>query len=71
MNSNALIILLIAIVILWLAVTDKLSRFLDAYDVITGEKTAAAAATAAVSQGATVFHLPNLPPLMTNAQVPA
>lgn len=77
MNSlgTSLILLILALVLLWLAVTDRLSRVLDAWDVITGKTTATA--SSAVSQTVapllnnTSFQLPSLPTLGQNAQVEA
>lgn len=69
--SNSLILLIVAIVLLWLAVTDKLSRVLDAYDVVVGNASVNATSTTVASLGATSFTLPSLPQLGTNAQVPA
>lgn len=71
--STSLILLVLALVLLWLAVTDRLSRVLDAYDVLRGQGTkagtAATAATAALTQYK--VRLPSLPELGQNVQVPA
>jgi hypothetical protein len=74
--SNSLILLVVAIVLLWLAVTDKLTRVLDAYDVIVGKKTASAS-TSFLSSSLSLpsitptinVSLPSLPALGTNPQV--
>lgn len=70
MNTNAVIVLLVAILILWLAVTDKLTRFIDAYHVITGDSTATTATTATVASVAgtvaaagSTIQVPSLPTL--------
>lgn len=69
--STSLIVLLLAIVLLWFAVTDRLSRVLDAIDVIRGNAkvsqtnaspTAAAIGNVAGNVG-TALHIPSLPPL--------
>lgn len=67
-----MLLLLVALVLLWLAVTDKLSRVLDAWDVLTG-KTGDATTTAAsvVNTAVTTLSLPSLPKIGSNAQVPA
>lgn len=73
--QNSLILLVIALVLLWLAVTDKLSRLLDAWDVITGKtevkQHALAAAGAGTVASNTLFELPSLPTIGNNAQVSA
>lgn len=76
MNSlgTSLILLILALVLLWLAVTDRLSRVLDAWDVITGKTTATASAvsqTVAPLVARSSFQLPSLPTLGQNAQVEA
>ncbi len=71
--SSSLILLLVALVLLWLAVTDRLSRVLDAVDVLKGNATAnqtTASAVTAAPVAAPVLHFPSLPKLGTNAQVP-
>ena len=79
MNSSlttSIILLLLALVLLWMAVTDKLGRVLDAYDVITGKSTAndvtgvSGSGTTPVINS-TAFKLPGLPSLGVNVQVPA
>lgn len=78
MNTNSVILLLLAILLLWLAVTDKLSRLIDAYNVAVGNATAnttsgtvpTSAIVSSISGGDPVFHLPSLPALGNNAQVP-
>lgn len=81
MNSSlttSIILLLLALVLLWMAVTDKLGRVLDAYDVITGKSTASDVTGVSGGGGATTpvinstaFKLPSLPSLGVNVQVPA
>lgn len=67
MNTNTVIVLLIAILLLWLAVTDKLTRLFDAYHVLTGDAnvSAASAVAAVATTGATVLTIPNLPTIGT------
>lgn len=69
--STSLILLVLAIALLWFAVTDRLSRVLDAVDVIRGKAsvsgtgaspTAAAIGTTAGNVGA-ALHFPSLPQL--------
>lgn len=71
--STSLILLVLALVLLWLAVTDRLSRVLDAYDVLRGQGTKTAAAATAATTAATTYRLslPSLPTLGQNVQVPA
>lgn len=70
--STSLLLLLVALVLLWLAVTDKLSRVLDAWDVITGKTDANSVATTTQAVlSIPAFHLPALPAFGNNAQVPA
>lgn len=76
--SSSLILLIVALVLLWLAVTDRLSRVLDAVDVLRGnattEKTATTAALplsgTAQSGGGTNIVLPSLPTFGRSTQVP-
>lgn len=67
---TSLLLLGLALLLLWMAVTDRLSRVLDAYDVIIGKSTTSA--TSGVSKVAsavnaidpaivTSIHLPSLP----------
>lgn len=70
--STSLILLVIALVLLWFAVTDKLSRVLDAYDVITGKSTATDngnASNTVVVNPIKTMTLPHLPVLSLNNQV--
>jgi hypothetical protein len=69
--STSLILLVLALVLLWLAATDKLSRALDAWDVLTGKTTAAASGnvTNTTTVANTTFRLPSLPPLALHNQV--
>jgi len=73
--SSSLILLVVALVLLWLAVTDRLSRVLDAVDVLRGNATASTTTTAnagvvAATDGKNlVVSLPNLPPLARSPQV--
>ena len=70
--STTVIILLIAIVLLWLALTDKLSRLLDAWDVIIGKASATSTTVASALPGSTtVLQLPTLPALAHANNVPA
>lgn len=68
--TSSLLLLLIAIVLLWLAVTDKLGRVLDAWDVISGKSTVSSPGVS-TNAGALkpVVFLPSLPPLGQNVQV--
>lgn len=71
--STSLLLLLIALALLWLAVTDKLSRVLDAWEVITtgsvgGNSTVAANPLTNIPQ---IFKMPSLPAIGTTGQVPA
>jgi hypothetical protein len=76
--SSSLILLIVALVLLWLAVTDRLSRLLDAVDVLRGNATTST--TTASNNGATVtanagsgqisLSLPSLPVLGRSTQVP-
>jgi hypothetical protein len=83
-KGNSIILLIIGIVLLWFAVTDKLSRVLDAYDVLMGNTQASgnatagntvASAAAGAVQAATgtspvvSLHLPSLPTIGQNPQV--
>lgn len=75
MNFSTLLLLLVALVLLWLAVTNQLNRVLDAYDVLVGQKTASATSspTAALtlpSGAGGAFRLPALPTLGALNQVP-
>jgi len=72
--GSSLILLAIAILILWLAVTDRLSRVLDAWDYIKGDKDQLPSANTSNTAVSTVLpsvtlSLPSLPPLGNNAQV--
>lgn len=75
--STSLLLLLLALVLLWMAVTDKLSRVLDAYEVLKGGKSSglASAAGSAVStvtqQSSYSLRLPSLPQAGNMAQVEA
>lgn len=69
--SSSLILLIVALVLLWLAVTDRLSRVLDAVDVLRGKSTATTTGntlTASVP-GLPQLSLPSLPQFGQNAQV--
>ena len=63
--------MILAIALLWFAVTDRLSRLLDAFDVATGKATvsatnasgAAATVGAALGNVAPAIKLPSLPAL--------
>jgi hypothetical protein len=79
MNSltSSIILLVLALVLLWLAVTDRLSRLLDAVDVLRGNATAntkTASATPAIGasdgKNTVVLSLPSLPTLGQSTQVP-
>jgi len=69
--GGTLILLLVALVLLYLAVTDRLSRLLDAFDVVTGSKQVATNASASLPTSAVSLSLPSLPSLGINAQVHA
>lgn len=47
--STSFVLLVIALVLLWLAVTDKLSRLLDAVDVVRGKRVTTETAASTVS----------------------
>jgi hypothetical protein len=77
-DGMSLVLLLAAIGFLYLAVTGKMNRLLDAWDILMGSKTACAS-TALASTNTSAGNplatnisvsLPSLPSL-TNAQVPA
>lgn len=72
--GGSFLLLVIALVLLWLAVTDRLSRLLDAVDVLRGNATASTTTTASTTPVATTgsvsLSLPSLPKIHTNAQVP-
>ncbi len=66
--STSLLLLLVALVLLWLAVTDRLGRVLDAYDVLTGKEVGAngnplAFNVPAILKQAPTLSLPSLPSL--------
>lgn len=69
MNSSlsSVLLLLIAIALLWAAVTNRLGRWLDGFDVALGTKTVTApsSTTGAITptSGGTLFTLPTLNPL--------
>ena len=76
--SSSLILLVVALVLLWLAVTDRLSRVLDAVDVLRGNaKTENTTTTAALPLSRTLnggganIVLPSLPTFGRSTQVPA
>lgn len=71
--GGTLILLLLALILLYLAVTDRLSRILDAKDVITGAKTVSNSGSTATTgkPGQVTLSLPSLPSLGINAQVQA
>lgn len=75
--GGSLILLIIALILLYLAVTDRLSRLLDAKDVITGTKNVSGTtATVNTTSGTPIatninVSLPTLPTFGNNAQVPA
>lgn len=70
--STSLLLLLVALALLWLAVTDKLSRVLDAWEVIRTGNTTGATQTVSnpLTGGPVVFQLPSLPAIGTTGQVP-
>lgn len=68
--SSSLILLLLALLLLWLAVTDKLSLALDAFDVARGKKKAVEVASAGVSV-LPQFSLPSIPALSSLNHVTA
>lgn len=67
--STSLLLLLVALVLLWLAVTDKLPRLLDAYDVLTGKEVSSGAGSGntfamsvpSILKQAPSLSLPSLP----------
>jgi hypothetical protein len=68
--GGSLLLLLVAILLLYLAVTDRLSRLLDGIDVALGKKKVGdAVASNAIGGGNVTFQLPSLPSLGNNAQV--
>lgn len=74
-DGTLLVLLLVAFGFLYLAVTGKMNRLLDAWDILVGSKTACATTGAVASAGNPLaanlaVSLPSLPSL-TNAQVPA
>jgi hypothetical protein len=71
--TTTTILLLIAILLLWMAMTDRLSRLLDAWDVVTGKRTAQQVASTTPGNPLTsvAFQLPMLPPLAHISEVPA
>jgi len=77
--GGSLLLLLVALVLLYLAVTDRLSRLIDAWDVVNGSKqttnslasnSGAPTVATGVPTGVTL-SLPSLPILGNNAQVQA
>lgn len=76
--STSLILLIVALVLLWLAVTDRLSRVLDAVDVVRGKasiahgtSTALGIPTTSGTPGGGLIRLPSLPAFGTISNVPA
>lgn len=72
--STSLILLLVAILLLWLAVTDKLSRVLDAWDYVIGKTNSLGGNTVAGISLPSInlpvsLSLPSLPTFGSNAQV--
>lgn len=69
--GNSLLLLIIGLVLLWLAATDRLSKFLDAWDYIkSGQQIPKTAAnTIQTPTGQVSFTLPSLPKLGSNPQV--
>jgi hypothetical protein len=76
--SSSLILLVVALVLLWLAVTDRLSRVLDAVDVLRGNATVSTTATTGAASGVVAatdgknlvaLSLPSLPALGRSPQV--
>lgn len=65
--TSSFLLLALAVFLLWLAATNKLSNLLDAWDVATGKTTAQKTATA--SAGSVSLTLPTLPAVSTTAQV--
>lgn len=61
--TTSFLLLAIALVLLYLAVTDRLSRVLDAWDVVAGKATVNQSGAGAVSGSPVVFNLPSLPAL--------
>jgi hypothetical protein len=71
--GGSLILLLIALLLLYLAVTGNLGRLFDAAEVIAGTKKVCqeSTTTASIGSGTISLSLPSLPSLGHNAQVPA
>ena len=81
--GGTVILLLVALVLLWLAVTNQLGRLLDAWAVVRGKATTspstvapasltgAVAPAAAAVAGSMIPSLPSLPALGTMAMVGA
>jgi hypothetical protein len=76
--TSSFLLLALAVLLLWLAVTDRLSQLLDAWDVATGKTKVAAddanstlaSATKVITGAPTVtISLPALPKLPTMANV--
>lgn len=73
--SSSLLLLIVALVLLWLAVTGKLGQTIDAWNVLTGKATASTPSTTGATPSATpasgpsnsgtagglAFSLPSLP----------
>ena len=75
--GGSLILLVLALILLYLAVTDRLSRLIDAWEIISGKlPVPGTTATVNNTSGTPIatnvnISLPTLPTFGNNAQVPA
>lgn len=69
MNFTTLALLIVALILLWLAVTNQLNRALDAWDVLTGAKSASATGALTTKLNGLTVTLPSLPALGSPATV--
>ena len=71
--KNSVILLALALLLLYLAVTDRLSRLFNAWDAIRGKNETSVRPTggggAAIQSGTVAFNLPTLPPLANLGKV--
>lgn len=78
--SSSLLLLVVALVLLWLAVTGKLGQTIDAWNVLTGKATASTPSTTpsatpasgpsnSGTTGGLAFSLPSLPVFGTRGTV--
>lgn len=72
---NNLLFLVVAILLLWLAVTGRIGKLLDAWGVLTGSETATqtastgSGANVSIEQGLPTLDFPSLPVNGTNINV--